>query len=99
PRGIICACLLGELRVQRVDALVELSPLGANLLDEVPHAPAEREVRIGEHAVDGQLELATALRDRVAALEQDRSELVQQGSSCADEPLTNAVQRLHVELV
>ena len=71
---------VGELRIQGGDAAVELAPFGAHVRDQLEDARAQPIGPLRDQRVDLALENTPPLRVGDPTLEQDRTQLVEQGS-------------------
>jgi hypothetical protein len=98
PGGLVRPGLQRELLVERQDAAVQLAPLGALVLDQPQGPRAQRDLLRRQQGFEVQLQLAPPLRRDQAALQQDGAHLVDERRPLAHQPVTGAVQALHVEL-
>src|SRR5215218_4335844 len=99
PRGLVLPGSRHELGRERRDALVELGPFQAHILDEETDAVAQS---CGPIAVEQSdqilLKPSSSLRNHDAALEEHGTELVDQRRALADQARPGPVQDLRVEL-
>ena len=98
PRRRRGARHLDELAVERRDAGVELGPLAAHLVGELPHPRAQPRPFGAEQVCERESERPPSLRHRDATLEQDRPQLVDEARAPVHQPRSRPVQRLLVEL-
>jgi hypothetical protein len=100
PSGaIIGTCVFDELGVETGDPPVERLPVLTHVSDEYAVARSQDLLLGVEQFVQSDCQLRAALGHDVSAFEKQAPDLVHQRGAFVHEPITNAVQRLHVELL
>lgn len=99
PRALVLLRCYGKLGIEIGDPLVECGPALPHITDEPMDAAAKHWLVCVKQLGKPDGELCTALRYDVAALQKQTPNLVHQRGAVTDELVTNAMQRLHVELV
>ena len=88
-----------DLAGHLVDALVEVMQVTGEILDHVHHPRRQEIGAVGKDVRECMAQEAQALAYGDAALEQEGSDLVDDGGALGDKARTNPMQRLKVELV
>src|SRR5277367_1270656 len=88
-----------NLFVHRDDLLVQVLPLAPQQADEVAHAWCEVRICVLEDLRHRLLQLEGSLGEHHATLEQEGSQLVDDGRSMGDKPVAHAMHRLEIKLV
>jgi len=99
PAGWVGGGDLFHLLVHRDDLLFKILPLVPEKADEGAHAWCQVRVNVLEDLGHRYFELGWRLREGHAALEQEGSQLVDDGRSSCDETIPDAMKSLQIQLV
>lgn len=99
PHPLIRASSLGELGIEICNPLIEGNPAQTHIADEPVNAGPEHWLIVIQHLTEAGGKLCAPLRNDIAAFEEKTSDLVHQRGTVSDQLITNAVQRLHIELL